>query len=212
MSSRGKLIMIHGGNGTGKDTVGPRLAEQLSQHGLPTTYLYEPHANQACKNLQEIILYQEKSPASLYAMALTYFALHAEAVETVLLPRLASGENIISNRGPADTLVYNALATGIAHRYPELEQVYQGLQTALQPDLTLLFDAPVEITLARAGTQPATDQFQSHTAEVHQRRRRAYLEQAAKEQWQVIDVTTTLDQVQASAWSAICRVLALPAH
>jgi len=196
MQTRGKLIMIHGGNGTGKDTIGPRLARALTEANHPATYLYEPQANAACKNLQEIILYKERSPASRYALALTYFAIHAEAIETVLLPRLLAGETLVSNRGPADTLVYNVLASGLAQEYPELLQVYQHQQDTLQPDLTLLFDAPVEIALARAQQgQASTDQFQQHDLEVHQRRREAYLQQAQTEQWRVIDVTPPQDQV-----------------
>ena len=112
-------------------------------------------------------------------------------------------KNIILNRGPETTLLYNVLARGLDHCYPELVMIYDQINRRLSPDLVVLLDTSVEIALARAAKQATTDQFQQHSIYVHENRRQLYLELASKYGWMIVDSTPPAEDVVDTVWQLV---------
>jgi dTMP kinase len=208
MATRGTLVVITGGNGTGKDTISPLLATRLTADGMPTKPIYGPGMSDTTRALQRLIFHPKDRPKSPYAMALTYYAVHAEAA-SLIEQDLEAGISVVLNRGPETTWLYNVLMAGL-DGYPELRTIFDQLLGQLKPLATLLLDAPVTTTLARANQQQTTDQWQQEDLRKHERRRQNYLKLAKTEiGWHVIDASGPIDEVVGLAYRKIVGILAL---
>jgi dTMP kinase len=105
------------------------------------------------------------------------FAARVQHVREVILPALDRGCWVVSDRFTDSTYAYQGGGRGVpAASLQFLEHLLPG---ALQPDLTLLLDAPVEVGLARARARGGTDRFESEAVGFQERVRDAYLERAA---------------------------------
>jgi len=116
--------------------------------------------------------------------ALLMFASRREHLDKVILPALAQGKWVISDRFTDASFAYQCGGRGIAEeRLRILEDwVHQGFQ----PDITLLFDVPVEIGqqrlhASRTGVDsPALDRFELEHGSFFQKVRDMYLKRAAE--------------------------------
>ena len=84
----------------------------------------------------------------------------------------------------------------------------------LRPDLTLFFDLPVEMGLARVGQRGARDRLESERREFHERVREGYLALAAAEpdRWVRIDARGAEADVQARTRAAVEARRLAPSH
>jgi len=101
------------------------------------------------------------------------------------------------NRKQDATYAYQGGGRGLAHeRIAILEQFVQG---DLRPDLTLVFDLPVEVGLARAAARGKLDRFEQEQQSFFEAVRHTYLARAAQapERYRVLDAAQPLSQVQA---------------
>lgn len=183
----GKLITFEGIDGCGKSTQ-MRLVEQyLLEQGAPVVSTREPGGTELGKKIRSALL--DGGPGSVEPLAelLLYAADRAHHVRRIIMPALAEGKTVLSDRFYDATTVYQGYARGF-----DLSLVNQlnALATGgLKPDLTLLFDLDVEIGLRRtrkrgdtAGAMAAQpDRLDQEPTEFHERVRRAYLEIAALE-------------------------------
>jgi len=82
------------------------------------------------------------------------------------------------------------------------------VQGSLQPDITLLFDVPVEVSIARLAGARAPDKFERENADFFSRIRNAYLQraQANPQRFQIIDANCPLDQVKKSLEKIILSI------
>ncbi|WP_083245944.1 dTMP kinase [Pseudomonas sp. TCU-HL1] len=105
---------------------------------------------------------------------------------------------LATNRKQDATYAYQGGGRGLSEaRIAVLENFVQG---ELRPDLTLVFDLPVEIGLSRAAARGRLDRFEQEHRSFFEAVRRTYLEraQAAPERYTVIDASVTLAEVQQS--------------
>jgi len=110
--------------------------------------------------------------------ALLMFAARREHIARVIAPALASGSWVVSERFTDATYAYQGAGRGMASdRIAALERWVHG---GLQPDLTLVFDAPVEVALARLAKKRG-DRFELESKGFFERVRAAYLERTAAE-------------------------------
>ncbi len=72
------------------------------------------------------------------------------------------------------------------------------MQDDLRPDLTLVFDLPVEVGLARAAARGRLDRFEQEGQAFFEAVRRAYLERAAAapQRYTLLDASQSLANVQ----------------
>ena len=144
--------------------------------------------------------------------ALLYFADRAQHVEQVLRPALAAGRTVISDRYVDSSLAYQGYGRGLDLAL--LEAVARLATGGLRPDLTLFFDLPLEIGLARVSQRGKRDRLESEVREFHERVHRGYQKLLAAEpdRWIRIDASGSQDEVEARTRAAVeARGLA-PSH
>lgn len=191
---RGKFITLEGIDGAGKSTHHAWLIDYLKRTGREVIATREPGGTELGEKLRALLLSQ---PMHLETEALLMFAARREHLDKLILPALASGKWVVSDRFTDATYAYQGGGRGLAP--DKIEALERWVQGELQPDLTLVFDIPTEVAcerLAKTGTAP--DRFEQETGAFFARVRAAYLERAARYpgRIQLIDARADLDQIQ----------------
>ncbi|GAB1232752.1 dTMP kinase [Ferrigenium sp. UT5] len=173
--TQAKFITFEGVDGAGKSTHMAWFTGALRQRGIDLLLTREPGGTPLGEKLREILLH-EQMHAETEAMLM--FAARCEHLEQVIRPALQSGKWVISDRFSDASFAYQGGGRGVG--IPKLEQLEQWVQGGLQPDLTLLFDIPIEIARQRLAGNVSLDRFEQEQGAFFQRVRQAYLDRAAK--------------------------------
>jgi dTMP kinase len=173
--SAAKFITFEGVDGAGKSTHLEWFANALRQRGINLLVTREPGGTPLGERLREILLNQ---PMHAETEALLMFAARREHVEEVIRPALKSGTWVISDRFSDASFAYQGGGRGVP--LAKLEQLEQWVHADLQPDLTLLFDIPIEVARQRLSNNVSLDRFEQERGEFFERVRQAYLARAAK--------------------------------
>lgn len=173
--SAAKFITFEGVDGAGKSTHLEWFANALRQRGINLLVTREPGGTPLGERLREILLNQ---PMHAETEALLMFAARREHVEQVIRPALKSGTWVISDRFSDASFAYQGGGRGVP--LVKLEQLEQWVHADLQPDLTLLFDIPIEVARQRLSNNVSLDRFEQERGEFFERVRQAYLARAAK--------------------------------
>ncbi|MDP3678257.1 MAG: dTMP kinase, partial [Methylotenera sp.] len=192
-----------GMDGAGKSTHIPTIIEALKARGLEVVSTREPGGTALGERLRELLLHETMHPET---ETLLMFAARREHIANVIAPALARGAYVLSDRFTDATYAYQCGAKGVlASKIELLEQWVQG---DLQPDLTLLFDVPVEVSLQRLSTARAPDKFERESADFFTRIRNAYLQRARENpaRFRVIDASRPLDKVYKSVEDIIATI------
>ena len=192
---RGKFITLEGMDGAGKSTHIPNIIRWLESRGLEVISTREPGGTPLGEKLRELLLNEEMHPET---ETLLMFAARREHIASVIEPALARGAWVLSDRFTDATYAYQCGGRGVqAEKVIALEQWAQG---HLQPDATLLFDVPVEVSVARLASARAPDKFERESADFFTKIRNAYLQRAAENpaRFRVINSNQALEAVQAN--------------
>jgi len=197
---RGKFITLEGMDGAGKSTHIPTIIAALETRGISVVSTREPGGTALGEQLREILLHHPMDPET---EALLMFAARKEHIATVIEPALASGKYVISDRFSDASYAYQSGGRGVAA--DKIEQLEEWVHPELQPDLTILFDVPVEISVARLANARVPDKFERQSSEFFTRIRNAYLQRAknSPERFRVIDGSQSIDQVKNAVLQAI---------
>jgi dTMP kinase len=189
-----RFITLEGIDGAGKSTHLNWLAERLRGQGKNVLVTREPGGTSLGETLREILLHQSMH---LETEALLMFAARREHLDKVILPALQQGIWVISDRFTDASFAYQGGGRGLDET--KLQILEQWVQQDLQPDLTLLFDVPIEVSQQRLASNISLDRFEQEKQDFFQRVREAYLRRAAQfpERIRVIDSSRTLDIIQA---------------
>ena len=190
---RGLFITLEGVDGAGKSSHLGWLAGWFRERGHVVRLTREPGGTPLGERLREIVLDQTMHPET---EALVMFAARREHIEQVIRPALAAGEVLISDRFTDASFAYQCGGRGLPEA--RLELLEDWVQGDLQPDLTLLFDVPIEVAAARLANARDPDRFEREQGEFHARVRAAYLRRAAAhpQRIRVIDGSRSLEQVR----------------
>lgn len=193
----GRFITLEGIDGAGKSTHAAWLVEALRARGLRVVATREPGGTALGEALRDILLRRSMSHD---CEALLMFAARREHVIEVIEPALARGDCVVCDRFTDATYAYQGGGHGVSlELIGALERL---LHPDCNPDLTLLFDVPEDVSRARLARQEskgrALDKFEREAAEFFERVRNAYLARAAAEptRFRVIDSTRPLDDVR----------------
>jgi dTMP kinase len=172
----------------------------------------EPGGTPAGERIRAILMDRAESSVHLTqrADALLFMAARAQLVEVVIRPALERGAVVISDRYLDSTLAYQGFGGRLG--VEELRPVGWFATGGLRPDLTLLFDVPVDVGLGRK-TAAETTRFEAHfDRSYHERVRAGYLAMAVAEpdRWVVIDASAPEPDVLAAALGALGAFLGLP--
>lgn len=191
---RGRFITLEGVDGAGKSTHLPWLVNHLRGKGRTVIQTREPGGTALGERLRELLL---NEPMHLETEALLMFASRREHLELVIKPALERGEWVVCDRFTDASFAYQGGGRGLA--VEKLAQLENWVQGNFQPDLTLLFDLPIEIAAQRmAGSARNLDRFEQEKDDFHERVRSEYLSRAAKapRRIRVIDSRQNLSDIQ----------------
>lgn len=191
---RGKFITLEGVDGAGKSTHLNWLVAHLRAQGRVVVQTREPGGTPLGEKLRELLLHE---PMHLETEALLMFAARREHLELVIKPAIARGDWVVCDRFTDASFAYQGGGRGLATE--KLEHLETWVQGDFQPDLTLLFDLPVDIAAMRmAGAERQLDRFEQEKTDFHERVRAAYLARATQmpSRVRVIDSRKTLENIQ----------------
>ncbi|MCY7386763.1 MAG: dTMP kinase [Burkholderiales bacterium] len=190
----GRFITLEGIDGAGKSSHSSFIADRIMARGFEVITTREPGGTALGEKLRSIVL-NEKMHGDTETLLM--FASRTEQLADVILPALANGVWVLCDRFTDSTFAYQCGGRGLSEsRIATMETWVHG---HLQPDLTLLFDAPLEVARERlnSGTN-APDKFEREQGEFFSDVRAAYLKRAAQfpHRIKLIDSARTLENIR----------------
>ncbi len=182
----GKFITFEGIDGAGKSTHLAFVADLLRARGKQVVVTREPGGTPLGEKLRELLL---RETMHLETEALLMFASRREHLAQVIEPALQRGDWVISDRFTDASFAYQGGGRQLA--LDKLEALERWVHPHLQPDLTLLFDVPLEVARARLDATRELDKFEQEKADFFAATRNEYLRRAAAfpQRFRVIDST-----------------------
>ncbi|RRJ84708.1 dTMP kinase [Aestuariirhabdus litorea] len=190
-----KFITVEGGEGAGKSTNVGIIKACLDDAGIAYLHTREPGGTPLAEEIRALLLTKREEPVAADTELLMAFAARAQHIAQVIRPALARGQWVLCDRFTDATFAYQGSGRGIPN--DKIAQLETMVQQGLQPDLTLLFDLPVEIGMERARQRGALDRFESEQIAFFERVRRGYLERARQhpQRFHILDASQGLESV-----------------
>ena len=202
--TQGRFITFEGGEGTGKSTQVARLVERLRARDLEVVQTREPGGSQGAEEIRNLALNGDAGRWSPMTETLLMFAARSDHLERTIRPALEAGRWVVCDRFADSSRAYQGVGGGTPAEF--IETLDAAVVGATQPDLTLIFDLPVEVGLERAfGRGLFETRFESKGLAFHERLRRGFLDIAAAhpQRCVVIDADGDQDAVEARVWAAV---------
>lgn len=200
-----QFITLDGIDGAGKTTQLNVIRDWFAAQQLPVLFTREPGGTPLGEQLRNILL-TPSSQVSLHTEALMMFAARRQHLEDVILPALASGTHVVSDRFTDATFAYQGGGRGLA--YDKIQQLEQWVQDDLRPNLTFILDVPLEVSVARIEGSRQKDRFEQEDPAFFARVREAYLQRAqhAPERYAVINSNREKPEVKANIEAVLNRL------
>ena len=201
---RGAFITLEGVEGVGKSTLRERAQALLTQLGFRVVATREPGGTPLGEKLREWILDAEHGVLSAEVETLLMFAARGYHLDNVIRPALQRGDWVLCDRFTDATIAYQGAGRGASSAL--LAALKHAIHEGLEPDLTILLDAPVEIGMARIADR-AKDHFEREDSAFFERVRARYLALAAEapERFVIVDAARPIEAVWQQAAAALTR-------
>jgi dTMP kinase len=177
MKRKPKFITLEGVDGAGKSTHINFIRKYLADKKIDYIFTREPGGTVLGEKLREILLNDDMQPET---ESLLMFAARYEHIDKIINPNLVNGISVISDRFTDATYAYQS-----GGKYVEKAKITilkDWVHKDLIPDLTILFDLPIEVSIARLNKTGNLDKFEREEKDFHERIRNSYLELAKNEQ------------------------------
>jgi dTMP kinase len=184
---RKKFIVFDGNEGCGKSTQAKMLLAELERAGVPAILVRDPGTTRIGEMIRQVLLDPKNTDMSMRCEMLLYMAARAQMMKEIILPKLAEGKAVISDRFISSTLAYQLGGDGLTEA--DILAVGQIAIDKRWPDMTILLDLPVPESNARA--QPKftlfpedpmagaeKDRIELRSIEYHEKVRENYLRQS----------------------------------
>ncbi len=189
---QGYFITLEGPDGCGKTTQLEFLADYIRSTGREVLTTREPGGVVSAEKIRKLLL-DPKIKLAPRAETLLYLAARAEHIYEKIRPALNDGKVVICDRFTDSTLVYQGFVRGL-----DMEMLHQLSTLAtdgLEPDLTLLLDAPPQKLLVRRTERGVQDRFENEGLAFQEKVRAGFL-LLAKQEPQRIKVVNALQDVE----------------
>jgi dTMP kinase len=196
---RGRLIALEGIDGCGKSTQARLLAHRIGEPNVVLTS--EPGATTLGARLRQLLLDPARPTVSARAEALLVAADRADHVSEVIVPALADGRWVVSDRYSGSTFAYQGYGRGLD--LDALRQLVTFATEGLEADLNVLVDVPLKVARARL-RDAAPDRLENLDEAFHERVRDGYAAIAASDpRWVVVDGTGIVEEVAKQVSAAL---------
>ena len=190
--ARGRFITLEGGEGAGKSTQIALLKSALEGQGLTVLTTREPGGSPGGEDIRNLLVNGATQRWEPLTEALLNYAARHEHLQKVILPALAAGTWVLCDRFADSTLAYQGYGHGMNREV--IRRLHRLVVGDVSPDLTLIFDMPVEQGLARAGARgDGEDRYERMGVDFHQRLRDGFLEIAKKDPARCVVIDATGD-------------------
>lgn len=198
----GYFVTFEGIEGCGKTTQIRLAADYLRQRRIRFITTEEPGGTPMGRKIRELLLNRSAVSISRESELLLFLAARAQHVSDVIIPALKDDCVVLCDRYADATVAYQGFGRGIDRGF--LEKVNLFATSGCRPDMTVLFDLPVETGLDRAlqrisGVKDSLpeDRFEHEEMEFHRRVRDGYLLLAKEEpgRFRVIDAARDIEQI-----------------
>jgi dTMP kinase len=200
----GFFMTFEGIEGSGKSTVARLVADELEKAGIDVLLTREPGGTRTSEAIRSILLDPERAEISARAELLMYLASRSQLVDEVIYPALTDDRIVICDRFMDASVAYQGWARGLGEKI--VEDLNSFTVGECVPDVTFLFDLPVEAGFSRGpekreadGVQ-IKDRLEREARSFHEKVREGYLRIAEREpeRFVVIDAALSLPEVTAA--------------
>ncbi len=204
---RGKFITVEGIEGVGKSTNINFVSSLIEDKGLTVVRTREPGGTPIAERIRELLLEHGEEPMTDIAELLLFFAARSLHIHNAIKPALQAGQWVVCDRFTDASRAYQGNGRGLNQE--TISTLADWVQEDLQPDLTILLDAPAEIGMDRAGRRGAADRLEIEKTDFYARVRDGYLALANSEpeRFAIIDASQSLEQVQAAIGENVGRLI-----
>jgi len=171
---KAKFITLEGIEGSGKTSSLKSITDLLDKKNISYVVTREPGGSSIGKELRAILLDPETEISPEVELMLM-LSDRKDHVEKIILPNLEKGNWVVSDRFMDSSIAYQGGGRQLGKNFIISLSEYLNLP---QPDLTLLFDLPVETSLSRVKARGELDRFEKEELEFHKRIRNTYLDLA----------------------------------
>ena len=198
-----KFITFEGIEGSGKSTQIRLVAQHLTEKQVPLLITQEPSGTDIGKKIGGILFNREHYYMCAETEAFLFCAARAQHVRETIMPALNQNRTVLCDRFSDATFAYQGAARGLNLEFIRAINDYSSM--GLKPDLTLLFDLPVEIGLKRATDRDnllkdssSSDRFERESLNFHNKVREGYLNILKSEpaRFRLIDATGDVETIQ----------------
>lgn len=199
--SDGLFIAFEGGDGAGKSTQAALLAQALSRTGHTVLCTREPGGTPIGEKLRSLVLDHGQGAIDARCEALIFAAARAAHTTQVIVPAMARGEVVISDRYIDSSIAYQGAGRGLGTS--AIQQINEWATETLWPDLTVLLNVtPLQGRQRRNATNTAEDRMESEPDDFHTKIRGSFLYRAAANPQRYLvldaaeDITTLAQKIQ----------------
>lgn len=199
----GKFITFEGIEGCGKSTQVKLAGEYLTQNNIPCKITEEPGGTPMGRRIRELLLNKGSLKGICgEAELLLFSAARAQHVRDLIIPALKEDKIVLCDRFYDATIAYQGFGRGLNIDF--IGVINEFSSANLKPDLTLLFDLPVETGLERAMDRisrtkgmPAEDRFEREELEFHKKVKEGYLFLARQDskRFRIIDASKDIESI-----------------
>ena len=147
---KGYFISVEGGDGSGKSTQIRKIDAYLQEKGLDFILTRAPGGTPVAEKIRELILDPANKALTGRAEMLLYAASSAQHVEEKILPALAEGKVVLSDRFTDSSIAYQAYGRGLGDMVAEVNRIATG---GKEPDLTIFLKITPAAGMARKNNQ-----------------------------------------------------------
>lgn len=189
-------IAFEGGEGSGKSTQASRLAERLD-----AVLTREPGGTDLGARLRELLLNTTDVPIGARSEALMMAADRAQHLDEVVVPALASGRHVVSDRSAYSSMAYQGGGRKLG--VDMIQRLNDFAIDGRWPDVVVLLTVPADA--ARSRLDRSLDRIEQAGDGFHKRVVDAFTEMAAADpsRWVVVDGEGTIDEVAERVWQAV---------
>lgn len=200
---KGLFISLEGGEGAGKSTQNKLIVDWLKARGMDVVETREPGGTEVSEQIRRVLLDTRNAGLNPTAELLMMFAARSQLVQEVILPALKADKVVVCDRFADASYAYQG--GGRQLDMGTVEAVDRIVLDGLEPDLTILFDIPVDIGMKRVAGRGEADRFEIESLRFFERVRQAYLDRANANpgRFRVIDASQDQQQV----WRQVESVL-----
>jgi len=189
------FISFEGTEGVGKTTLIRKIHQYFEEQGKEVVLTREPGGTPLAEQIRCLLLaVNHEEQMSHDTELLLIYAARAQHLQQVILPALAAGKIVLSDRFTDASFAYQCSGRGLSQ---EKLQLLNQTFVAKMPNITFWLDAPIELGMTRARERGALDRFEQEKLSFFAKVREGYeaLWQAEPERMKCLDATQNADVV-----------------